>query len=118
MTAAVTINRFVNAHLSVSRLKAYEQCARSFYYRYVDKGPVAPREVAPELGTVLHAAIERAYQWILSEQYDGPFPETELIGFYREVWQASDLTGASSALPRRLDHASRLRKKLLTLSIT
>lgn len=91
---------FKNEHLSVSRLKLYEQCAFAFFCRYVDTArkhaiDVAPKGEAAEFGTVLHAALELTYQWIVDEQYEGRFPEAEMIIFYRQAWQASGMKGVA-----------------------
>lgn len=89
---------FKNDRLSVSRLKLYEQCPRQFFHKYVDREhkddiDVYEKGEPAEFGTVLHAALELIYQWIVAEEYSGRFPEGQLIVFYREVWQASKLVG-------------------------
>jgi hypothetical protein len=86
---------FRNEHLSVSRLKLYEQCALAFYFRYVNKGPVEPRGVAGAFGTVLHAALEQTFVWIVNEEYDGAFPLDLCLRFYREAWKESELVGVA-----------------------
>lgn len=91
---------FKNEHLSVSRLKLYEQCALAFFHRYVNQAQkhaidVAPRGEAAEFGTVLHATLELVYAWIVAEQYEGRFPEAEMIIFYRQAWQASGMKGVA-----------------------
>lgn len=86
---------FRNEHLSVSRLKLMEQCALAFFYRYVDPGPVEPRGEAGAFGTVLHAALELLYAWVVATEYEGALPVDRLEVFYAEAWKASDLTGAA-----------------------
>jgi RecB family exonuclease len=98
---------FKNDHLSVSRLKLYEQCAYAFWCRYVEKtvalpdGTREPRDLEPrgsaaDAGVALHAALERAYAWVIAEEYAGPFPEEEMIAGYRAAWEASStLTGVT-----------------------
>jgi len=83
---------FRNEHLSVSRLRLYEQCPRAFYFRYVNKGETAPRGEAAAFGTALHAALELIYQWIIREEYSGLFPMDQLVECYRQAWQESKLT--------------------------
>jgi len=89
-----TLATFKNQHLSVSRLKLYEQCARAFFYRYVanikDITDAAPQSSeAANFGTMLHAALELVYRWIVEEEYAGRFPEGEMIVAYKEVWRAA-----------------------------
>lgn len=84
-----------NEHLSVSRLKLYEQCPLAFYYRYVNPGPVEPRSEAALFGNVLHAALELVYGWVIESEYDGRFPFDELEAFYRDAWTTSELTGVA-----------------------
>lgn len=86
---------FKNEHLSVSRLKLYEQCALSFYYRYIDKGPTAPRGEAADFGTVLHAALEAFFAWVVDQEFAGILPVDQLLAFYQEAWTASKLTGVA-----------------------
>jgi len=86
---------FKNEHLSVSRLKLYEQCELAFFFRYVSKGDTEPRGVAADFGTVLHAALELTYAWIVREEWSGRFPDERLTAFYREAWQASGLVGVA-----------------------
>lgn len=86
---------FKNEHLSVSRLKLYEQCELSFFFRYVDKGDTEARGVAADFGTVLHAALQLVYEWIIREEYEGLFPIDRLVASYKEAWQASELVGVA-----------------------
>ena len=85
-----------NEHLSVSRLRRYEECPLAFYYQYVDKPEPAldaVRGEPAEFGTVLHDALERTYRWILDEELEGPFPEAEALEFFRLAWIDSGLVG-------------------------
>lgn len=90
-------NTFKNEHLSVSRVKLFEQCAFAFYCRYVAKMPdlVPERDSSAEFGVVLHAALEQTYVWVIDNWYEGPFPIAEMLAFYREEWTKSNLTGTS-----------------------
>lgn len=90
---------FRNEHVSVSRLKRFEQCALAFYFQYVDKKAPAlgesGRSQPAEFGTVLHDALERTYRWIVEGEYEGQFPEGELLEFFRLAWTDSGLVGVS-----------------------
>lgn len=92
---AVHLPVFRNEHLSVSRLKRYEQCPLAFYYQYVSKpeGPRPERGEPAEFGTVLHAALEATYLWIVQEEYEGAFPESQLLERFRLAWSDSGLGG-------------------------
>lgn len=89
---------FRNVHLSVSRLKLYEACPRAFFYRYVEPRELAddekvPMAEAPAFGVALHDALERLFVWVVEEEFSGRIPEGVLMGYYREAWAASHLTG-------------------------
>jgi putative RecB family exonuclease len=86
---------FKNEHLSVSRLKLFEQCELAFFFKYVAKGDTEARGVAADFGTVLHAALELLYRWIVTEEYEGLFPVERLMAYYKEAWQASQLVGVA-----------------------
>lgn len=77
---------FKNEHLSVSRLKKYEECAHAFFLGYVSKGIKVPPGVAPQFGIALHAALEALYVWVVAEEYEGPFPVAKLLEFYQAAW--------------------------------
>jgi len=87
---------FKNDHLSVSRLRLYEQCARAFYFRYVNKGPTLPFGDAPLFGVVLHEALEVFFRWILAEEFSGPFPVEKLIEAYKAAWQNLGIVGVAT----------------------
>ena len=99
MTAAVSLPVFRNVHLSVSRIKRFEQCPLAFHYQYVDKPEAFAGEAGKsgpaEFGTVLHDALERCYRRILEDEYEGLFPEAELLEDYRMAWSESGLAGIS-----------------------
>lgn len=95
MSDTILAKEFRNEHLSVSRLKLYEQCPRAFFYRYIDKGPEEPRGEAAAFGVVLHAALESVYLWIVENEHDGLFPIERLVDFYRQAWQASGIVGVA-----------------------
>jgi hypothetical protein len=76
-------------------LKLYEQCPYAFYCRYVEPGPTEPRGEAGVFGTVLHAALERTFVWIVGEEYDGAFPLEVCLAAYRDAWRESDLVGVA-----------------------
>lgn len=98
MTAtAVHLPTFRNEHLSVSRLKRFEECPLAFYFQYVNRPEGYERAFAEpaEFGTVLHDALERTYRWIVDEEYEGPFPEAQALEFFRHAWSVSGLTGVA-----------------------
>lgn len=82
---------FKNDHLSVSRLKKYEECARAFFYHYVSKGPREPSGDAAAFGTTLHLALELLYRWVVEEEFRGRIPEHKLIECYRKAWEHTQL---------------------------
>jgi len=84
----------VTATFSYSRLRRYEDCPRSYYLHYVKDLRDEPTE--PLLfGTLIHAALERVYGWIVAEEYAGPFPHPQLYRFYQQEFERSALTGAA-----------------------
>jgi ATP-dependent helicase/DNAse subunit B len=84
---------FKNEHVSVSRLKRYEQCPRSFFYKYVVKGPEEPPAEAPQFGVILHRTLELLYGWVVDEEFSGHIPIEKLLEFYRQAWTESRLVG-------------------------
>jgi RecB family exonuclease len=98
MSAAVSTRVFRNVHLSVSRLKKYETCPRSFYLKYVDKGPEEPSGEPAMFGVVLHLTLELLYSWVVEEEHQGRIPEEKLVQFYREAWTSSETKLADVAL--------------------
>lgn len=98
---------FKNEHVSVSRLKRYEQCPRAFALTYVDKAPNATRDTfttrfeldlheGAAFGTVMHTTLETIYRWIVREEHVGAVPEEVISECYRNAFQASDLTGSDT----------------------
>ena len=94
-TTAVNPPVFRNAHLSVSRVKRFEECAFAFYNQYVNRPGGVIREFAEpaEFGVVAHAALERTYRWIIEDEYAGQFPEAYLLESFRIAWAESGLVG-------------------------
>ncbi len=94
--ALVPVRRYVNSHLSVSRLKRFEQCPRSFEQHYVlkVKPPEGLETIALDFGTMLHEALESLFKWVVAEEYSGRLPEDMLLEFYRTAWTKSGLSGA------------------------
>lgn len=107
---------FKNEHLSVSRLKLYEQCPRAFYYRYIDKGPTELRDVASLFGTILHAALELVYMWIRDEEYEGPFPLDQLVEFYKSAWATAECKAGVNVYQEGLDILRTYAKTHFTVS--
>lgn len=86
---------FRNEHLSVSRLKRYEQCALSFFFQYVSKGERAPVGNAAIFGVVLHEALESLFAWVVRQKFSGVLPLDQLTVFYQSAWQSSTLTNVA-----------------------
>ena len=80
---------FTNEHVSVSRLRRYEECPQSFEFQYVNKGEREPQGEPAAFGTVLHDALERTYRWVVEEEFAGHLPEEVLTRAYREAWTES-----------------------------
>ncbi len=98
LTCIAAVKRpFKNKHLSVSRLKLYEQCPAAFFARYVDPDENAEKPFALPLlfGTLLHKALELLLQWIIDNEYVGPFPMEILLDFYKKEWPNSGIVGVS-----------------------
>jgi putative RecB family exonuclease len=88
--------RFKNEHLSVSRLRLFEQCELAFFYHYVAKiDGERPRVQAADFGKVLHSALEDVYRWIIENEYVGTFPIDRLVAAYRQAWVLSNLSGVA-----------------------
>jgi RecB family exonuclease len=92
---ALAVPGWKNQHLSVSRIKRFEECALAFYWQYVNRPHGAHRERSEpaEYGVTLHDALERVYQWIVDNEYEGAFPEEQLLDAFRLAWSESGLTG-------------------------
>lgn len=96
MSNVVRLPVFTNEHLSVSRIKRFDQCPLAFFYQYVEKPEASledPDREAADFGNVLHDALERTYQWVMDNEYEGPFPVDELLEFFRLAWTDASLTG-------------------------
>jgi putative RecB family exonuclease len=95
MTVAHLPVVFRNEHLSVSRIKRFEECPFAFYNQYVHRPEGVVREFAEpaEFGVVAHAALEQTYRWVIEDEYAGPFPEERLLEAFRVAWTESGLTG-------------------------
>jgi RecB family exonuclease len=77
-------------HLSYSRLRRYTQCPRSYELHYLAQRP-SVAAIAPEFGTVLHAALESLYKQVQAERLRGPFPLDRLVAAYERAWASSGL---------------------------
>ena len=69
---------------SHSRLSAFENCPRSYYYRYVARVSVEKEDtIEAFLGTTVHAALEKLYR----DRMCGRFMSVdELVEFYGDLW--------------------------------
>jgi putative RecB family exonuclease len=91
--AGVLRRRFKNHHLSVSRLKLYENCPRAFELRYIREAPTEG-SVATDFGTCLHNVLERLLKWVVTEEYSGRLPEDRIRDYYLEEWSRLGLVGS------------------------
>ncbi len=85
---------FVNEHLSVSRLKLFEQCGEAFAKRYIEKIKGDYGEAAM-FGVMLHAVLERVFVWAKEEEFVGRFPDELAHEIYREEWARCDMRSIS-----------------------
>jgi putative RecB family exonuclease len=85
---------FLNEHLSVSRLKLFEQCGRAFKRKYVD-GMKGRYGEAALFGVMLHAVLERLFTWVMETKFAGRLPEARAIELYREEWARCEMTGVA-----------------------
>jgi putative RecB family exonuclease len=85
----VVLPTFTNEHVSVSRLRRYEECQQAFYFQYIDKGEREPQGEPAAFGTILHDALERTYAWVVEDEFEGYLPEEVLTRAYREAWTES-----------------------------
>src|SRR5437773_645876 len=72
----------VGDHISVSRVRRYAQCPKSFELHYV-AGRTSQPNASLVFGKVLHAALERTYRQIVADRISGRFPIALLIAAYR-----------------------------------
>lgn len=83
---------FTNKHLSVSRLKRFETCPKSFELHYIRKVSSEPND-ALRFGSLLHKVLERLYRWVIAEEYTGRIDEAYASELYRDEWTRSGLAG-------------------------
>jgi RecB family exonuclease len=81
----------VAGHISVSRVKRYAQCPKSYELHYVKKKG-STDSVALSFGKVLHAALERTYRQIVADRVAGVFPRRLLVSHYRYEFGRAGLT--------------------------
>jgi RecB family exonuclease len=88
----MTASRFVNKHLSFSRLSRFEQCPLSFKLNYIDKRRAEPG-VPLKFGKLIHAVLEVLVREHMEGERTGPLSEERAIELYREGWAKEGLTG-------------------------
>lgn len=86
------MTKFVNKHLSYSRLSRFEQCPASFKHHYVEKRTAEPG-VPLKFGKLLHAVLEILVREHMVNERTGPLSEDRAIELYREGWGEAGLTG-------------------------
>lgn len=79
-----------NEYVSVSRLKAFEQCPQKFWFEYVAEYPRG-ENAAADFGVFLHAVLEGVYAWVVAEEFQGIIPEEKVIEIFRTEWEISKL---------------------------
>lgn len=77
--------RFQNKHLSVSRIKRYEQCPLSFKLNYIDKKKSSYGE-ATDIGKFLHIVLETIFKWVIEEEYSGIVDGDRVKEVFDELW--------------------------------
>lgn len=82
----------INDYVSVSRLKAFEQCPQKFWFGYVAHYPRGENEAA-DFGKFCHAVLEEVYKWIVATEFEGIVPEEQVTATFRRVWEAGALRG-------------------------
>lgn len=88
----MTAKRFVNKHLSYSRLSRFEQCPLSFKLHYIEKKKAEPG-VPLKFGKLIHAVLEVLVREHMQEELTGPLSEERALELYREGWASEGLAG-------------------------
>lgn len=88
----MTAPRFVNKHLSFSRLSRFEQCPLSFKLNYIDKRRAEPG-VPLKFGKLIHAVLEVLVREHMEGERAGRLSEERAIELYREGWAREALAG-------------------------
>ncbi len=88
----MTAPRFVNQHLSFSRLSRFEQCPLSFKLNYIDKRRAEPG-VPLKFGKLVHAVLEVLVREHMEGERTGTLSEERAIEIYREGWAREELAG-------------------------
>jgi RecB family exonuclease len=88
----MTTPRFLNPHLSYSRLSRFEQCPLSFKIHYVDQQQAEP---GPPLrfGKAIHAVLDSLVREHVEAESVGPLSEDRALELLRQAWAAEGLTG-------------------------
>jgi len=88
----MTAPRFVNKHLSFSRLSRFEQCPLSFKLNYIDQRRAEPG-VPLRFGKLIHVVLEVLVREHMEGERTGPLSEERAIDLYREGWAREELAG-------------------------
>jgi RecB family exonuclease len=86
------MTKFVNEHLSFSRLSRFEQCPASFELHYVKQRTAEPG-VPLKFGKLMHAVFEVLAREHMENELTGPLSVDRAIELYREGWAKAGLTG-------------------------
>jgi DNA helicase-2/ATP-dependent DNA helicase PcrA len=106
---AMSFNRdHDDLQLSFSAITAYRDCPRQYWYRYVQRLPVAPSAEAAH-GVILHEVLRRAGEL---RQRGTPITPVRMRSLYRSVWEASRFPDARRAPTFRRIGAAELESYL------
>jgi putative RecB family exonuclease len=88
------------AAYSFSRITTFEQCARRFRYRYLDKVREAFDSVEGFMGRQVHESIE----WLFAERLRGTVPSAaQAVARYCEQWDTAIVSGPRTVRVIRRD---------------
>jgi len=88
----MTAKKFVNKHLSYSRLSRYEQCPLSYRLHYIDKRKAEPG-VPLKFGALVHAVLETLVREHVQDERTEPLSEERALELYRKGWADEGLSG-------------------------
>jgi ATP-dependent helicase/DNAse subunit B len=72
--------------LSVSSIKTYDDCAKKYWYGYIEKPPIQKKPwVHLELGSCLHLALEKFHDFLMKQQ----LPQTEYSGLMKKCMESA-----------------------------
>ena len=84
--------KFINKHLSYSRLSRFEQCPLSFKLHYIDKLQAEPGDPL-RFGKAIHAVLERLVREQVQAERVGVLSEDRVLELYGQAWAAEGMAG-------------------------